>query len=118
MRRNKKHPIETWEEMKTVMRKRFVPSHYYRGLYQKLQSLTQGICSVEDYYKEIDILMIQANVEEDSGTTMARFVVCLNREFANIVELKHYVELEDVVHKAIKVENQLKRRGRNIRQTP
>ena len=50
-------PIERWEEMKTVMRKRFVPIHYYRGLYQKLQSLTQGNCSVEEYYKEMEILI-------------------------------------------------------------
>ena len=41
-RRTGERPIATWEEMKAVMRKRFVPSHYYRGLYQKLQSLTQG----------------------------------------------------------------------------
>ena len=32
-RRNRDYPIETWEEMKAVMRKRFVPSHYYRELY-------------------------------------------------------------------------------------
>ena len=41
-RRNRECPIETWKEMKAVMRKRFVPSHYYRELYQKLQSLRQG----------------------------------------------------------------------------
>ena len=41
-KRNGEHPIATWEDMKSVMRKCFVPSHYYRGLYQKLQSLTQG----------------------------------------------------------------------------
>ena len=32
-RRNRDRPIETWEEMKTMMRRRFVPSHYYRDLY-------------------------------------------------------------------------------------
>ena len=63
-RRNRERPIETWEEMKIVMRKWFVLSHYYRGLYQKLQSLTQGNRSVEDYYKEMEILIIRANVEE------------------------------------------------------
>ena len=34
--RNHERPIETWEEMKASMRRRFVPSHYYRNLYQKL----------------------------------------------------------------------------------
>ena len=35
-RRNHESPIETWEEMKAIMRKWFVPSHYYRDLYKKL----------------------------------------------------------------------------------
>ena len=38
-RRNRESPMHTREEMKMLMRKRFVPSHYYRGLYQKLQRL-------------------------------------------------------------------------------
>jgi hypothetical protein len=29
--RNGERLIATWEDMKAVMRKRFVPSHYYRG---------------------------------------------------------------------------------------
>uniref|UniRef100_A0A2N9ESP7 Reverse transcriptase domain-containing protein n=1 Tax=Fagus sylvatica TaxID=28930 RepID=A0A2N9ESP7_FAGSY len=33
------------------------------------------------------------------------------RDIANVVELQHYVELEDMVHMAIKVERQLKRKG-------
>ena len=31
----------------------------------------------------------------------------LNRDIANVVELQHYVELEDMVHMATKVERQL-----------
>ena len=49
---------------------------------------------------------------------MARFLVRLNREIANLVELQHYVELEDMVHMAIKIEKHLKRRGSNTRQNP
>ena len=91
------------------MRRHFVPNHYYQDLYQKLQSLTQCSRSVEDYYKEMDIAMIRANVEEDRETTMARFLNGLNREIANKVKLQHYVEIEEIVHKAIKIEQQLKR---------
>ena len=110
-RRNYERPIETWEEMKATMRRRFVPSHYYRDLYQKLQSLTQGYRSMDDYHKEMEIAMIWANVEEDREATMARFLNGLNRDIANVVELQHYVELEDMLHMAIKVERQLKRKG-------
>ena len=110
-RRNGERPIETWGEMKAIMKKRFIPSHYYRGLFQKLQSLTQGTKCVEDYYKEMEIAMIRANVEEDREATMARFLNGLNRDIANVVELQHYVELNDMVHMAVKVEQQLKRKS-------
>jgi len=52
--------------------------------------------------------MIRANVVEDREATMARFLNGLNRDIANIVELHHYMELEDMVHMAMKVERQLR----------
>ena len=55
--------------------------------------------------------MIQTNVEEDKEAIMERFLNGLNRDIANVVELQHYVELEDMVHMAVKVERQLKRKG-------
>uniref|UniRef100_A0A2N9FUR3 Retrotransposon gag domain-containing protein n=1 Tax=Fagus sylvatica TaxID=28930 RepID=A0A2N9FUR3_FAGSY len=79
-RRNHERAIETWEEMRAIMRRRFVPSHYYRDLYQKLQSLTQGYRSVDDYYKEMEIALIRANVEEDREATMARWNGQLKRK--------------------------------------
>ncbi|XP_052288004.1 uncharacterized protein LOC127899101 [Citrus sinensis] len=90
--------------MKAIMRRRFVPSHYYRELHQRLQSLTQGSRSVEDYHKEMEIIMIRANIEEEREATMARFLHGLNQDIVNVVDLKHYVELEDMVHMAMKVE--------------
>ncbi|KAH9716981.1 Endonuclease [Citrus sinensis] len=110
-RRNRERPINTWEEMKAIMRRRFVPSHYYRELHQRLQSLTQGSRSVEDYHKEMEIIMIRANIEEEREATMARFLHGLNQDIANVVDLQHYVELEDMVHMAMKVERQLKKKG-------
>jgi hypothetical protein len=110
-RRNNERPVETWGELKALMRRRFVPSHFYRDLYQKLQNLTQGSRSVEDYHKEMEVAMIRANVEEDREATMARFLSGLNKDIANVIELQHYVEIEDMVHMAMKVERQLKRKG-------
>ncbi|WKA08963.1 hypothetical protein VitviT2T_026643 [Vitis vinifera] len=91
-RRNYERPIKTWEETKATMRRRFVPIHYYRDLYKKLQSLTQGYRSVDDYHKEMEIAMIPINVEEDREATMARILNGLNRDIANVVELQHHVE--------------------------
>ena len=73
---------------------------------------------MDDYHKEMKIAMIQANVEEDREATMVRFLNGLNRDIANVVELQHYVKLEDMVHMAIKVERQLKRKGTRSFQNP
>ena len=43
--------------------------------------------------------------------TMARFIGGLNKEIADVVELHHYVEMEDLVNMAMKVERQRKQRG-------
>jgi len=42
---------------------------------------------------------------------MARFLNWLNREIQDVVEMHHYEALEDLIHQATKVEQQLKRRN-------
>ncbi|KAL4333051.1 hypothetical protein GQ457_07G005030 [Hibiscus cannabinus] len=117
-RRNGERPVSTWDELKAIMRKRFIPTHYHRELLRKLQNLTQGSMSVEDYFKEMELAMIRANIEEDQETTIARFVSGLNPEIADTVELQYYVDLEEVVHLAMNVEKQLKRKEGNKTVTP
>ena len=109
-RRTGEGPINTWAEMKRILRKRFVPSHYHRDLFQRLQTLKQGNRSVEDYFKDMEMAMMRANIEEDREATMARFLSGLNTDIANAVELQHYVELDEMVQMAIKVERQQRRK--------
>ncbi|KAH9657923.1 hypothetical protein KPL70_023278 [Citrus sinensis] len=71
-----------------------------------------------DYHKEMEIIMIRANIEEEREATMARFLHGLNQDIANVVDLQHYVELEDMVHMAMKVERELKRKGHIASQCP
>ena len=42
---------------------------------------------MEDYHKEMEILMIRVNIVEDREVTMARFLAGLNRGIHNVVEL-------------------------------
>ncbi|XP_010546474.1 PREDICTED: uncharacterized protein LOC104818554 [Tarenaya hassleriana] len=107
------NPITTtWGDMKIVMKRRFVPNHYNREVHQKLRRLVQGSRSVEEYYKEMEMLMIRTNIEEDREETMERFIGGLNQEIQDRVETQHYVEMEDLLHFAIKFRNQIKRRGK------
>ena len=66
------------------MRKKYIPPHY---VLQKLQRLTQGLKSVDDYYKEMEFLMKKAEIDEEKETMMARFLEGLNREIAYQVDL-------------------------------
>ncbi|RDX66199.1 hypothetical protein CR513_55054, partial [Mucuna pruriens] len=93
---------------KSIMRRRFVSNHYHKDMRRKLQCLTQGFMSVQNYFKEMKIAMIKANMKEDHEVTMARFIGCLKKEIVDVVELQHYMEIEDLMHKAIQVERQLK----------
>lgn len=76
-----------------------------------MQGFVQGSKSIEDYNKEMEIAMIRANMEKDLEATMARFIGKLSKEIADVVDLQHYVEMEELLHEAIKVEKQIKSRG-------
>jgi len=54
--------------------------------------------------------MIKANAMEDWEATIT-VLHGLNNDIRDVVELPNYVELEDFVHQASKVEQQLKRKG-------
>lgn len=112
--RNRERTIETWEELKTLIQKRFIPSHYYHDFYQKLQNFTQGTKSMEDYYKKMEVVMIMVNVEKDREVTMSRFSSDLDTQIGNVIKLQYYVELENMMHIAIKVEKQLKKKSHSI----
>ncbi|KAH0725252.1 hypothetical protein KY284_001117 [Solanum tuberosum] len=60
--------------MKRVMRKRFIPSYFQRDLQSRLQHLKQGSMSVDEYFKNMDMAMIQANCMEEEEATIARFL--------------------------------------------
>ena len=93
--------------MKDVMRARFVPNYYNRDLFKKLQQLKQGTKSVEEYYKEMEIAMIRANVKEDDEQTMARFLNGLNHPIKKIADFQPYSNLIELVHQATKAERQV-----------
>jgi hypothetical protein len=72
--RRGERPVTSWEEIKVLIRRRLVPNHYYRDLYIKLLCLNQGSKFVDKYFKEMEIIMIWANVIEDREATMTRFL--------------------------------------------
>ena len=51
-------PIETWSELKKLMRKKFIQSWYQRDMIKRLHRIIQGNKSVEKYYQELEVLCI------------------------------------------------------------
>ncbi|RDX97944.1 hypothetical protein CR513_19221, partial [Mucuna pruriens] len=99
-------PCETWADLKRDLGYRFVQTYYARDLYAKLQRLGQGSKSVEEDGGGYDD-GTNSGIQRGS---MKRFLHGLNKEIQDIVKLHHYSTLEDLVHQAIKVELQLKRK--------
>ncbi|RDX73701.1 hypothetical protein CR513_46656, partial [Mucuna pruriens] len=56
----------------------------------------------------MEIAMIRVNVEEDREATVSRFIGGLKKEIADVVDLQHFMKIEDLLHKAIQVDRQLK----------
>ena len=81
--------------------------YYNCDLFKKLQLLKQGTKSVEEYYKEMEIAMIRANVKEDDEQTMARFLNGLNHPIKKIADFQPYSNLIELMHQATKAERQV-----------
>jgi len=67
--------------------------------------------SVEEYFKDMEVTIIRAKIEKGNEVTMTRFLSGLNSDIRDIIELYEYVEMEDLLHKANQVEQQLKRKS-------
>ncbi|KAK1561617.1 hypothetical protein QYE76_017841 [Lolium multiflorum] len=100
-------PIDTWEEMKEEMQARFVPTHYMTDLFNKLQKLKQGTKTVEEFFKEMELTMMRANIQESENQTIARFFNGLNYPIKRIVEFQPYSNMVELVHQASKAERQV-----------
>ena len=105
--REGKARVRSWDKLKKVMKKRFLPDNYKQDLYLKLHHLKQGDKKVEDYIREFEDLMMRSDIPEEEEQTIARFLGGLQKEIAHKVELQPYHSFRDVCKLANKVEKQL-----------
>ncbi|KAL5142109.1 hypothetical protein HKD37_09G025344 [Glycine soja] len=102
MKREEGREIDTWTEMRRVMRKRYVPTSYSRTMRQKLQRLSQGSLIVED--KEMEMALVRANIEEDTKA--------VHDGFTNKISFQHHDQ--KIIHKPLSLrevcDDQIRRR--------
>jgi hypothetical protein len=93
--------------MKREMRCHFVPAYYSRDLHLRLKRLVQGTRSVDEYFQEMEMCLLRTGITEDEESTMARFLVGLNKPIADKVDMTNYTNLTELVHFAKRAERQL-----------
>ncbi|XP_062230062.1 uncharacterized protein LOC133927630 [Phragmites australis] len=101
------HDRITWDDMKREMRRRFVPAHYSRELHLRLKRLVQGHRSVDEYFQEMEMCLLRTGITEDEESTMARFLVGLNKPIADKVDMTNYNTMNELLHFAKRAERQL-----------
>ncbi|RDY04587.1 hypothetical protein CR513_11679, partial [Mucuna pruriens] len=79
------------------MRERFVSSYYTDSK------------NVKKYHKEMEMDLLRAQIMESKEATVARILNGHYRDIQEIVELKHYITLEDLIHQSTNMELQLKK---------
>ena len=62
---------------------------------------------MDEYYKELETLLLKVNRRESEEAMIARFVSGLRKDIQDIVKLQEYSSLGSLVHLARKVEAQL-----------
>jgi len=62
---------------------------------------------MDEYYKEIAMTLMRANIEEETEDTMAHFMNGLNPNVRDVVELQEYVEFDDLLHKVVWVDTKV-----------
>jgi len=74
---------------------------------------------VEEYFKLMESMLLKVGLhDEHEEEKVSRFVSGLRREIQDVVDLYEYSTLSKVLHLALKVENQLKRKHKAKRSTP
>jgi len=92
------------DELRFALRKRYIPSFYDHDLMNQLHWLTQKDLSVNQYCQKMDLLLLRADTQEEPYLTIARFLIGLNFDIRDRVELLPY---NDLVQLCIRVEDQL-----------
>ncbi|KAG7572627.1 Retrotransposon gag domain [Arabidopsis suecica] len=117
-RKNRQRQLDSWGDMKELLRRRFVPPYYQRDLQKCFRKLTQGNKLVEEYYEEFKHLRSRLDTDEEEATLMAHFVDGLQDRISRKVERQVYHDMQDLLHLAVQAEEHIKRKTTYNRARP
>ncbi|XP_048496345.1 uncharacterized protein LOC125495615 [Beta vulgaris subsp. vulgaris] len=92
--------IDTWDELKRQLKKRFIPREYLQEQFLKLNQIQQNSKSVAEYTKEFERLCILCELDKKEEMKIGRFITGLRPSIANKVETSNYIFLDDILRLA------------------
>jgi hypothetical protein len=66
---------------------------------------------MDDYYKEMELLLIRSGIREDPESKMARFFHGLNAKISRFIEMFPYNNLQYIVDQAMCIERKFSKRS-------
>ncbi len=110
--RDHDEPIDTWEELKQVMRSRFIPIDHEQQLLLRIERLRQGNRSPDEYYKDLRSLLQRSGSRQPDSYILAKFLAGLNSDVGEVVEQLRHTSPIDALHHATHIyERNLKKRA-------
>ena len=98
-------PIETWIEMKILLKQKFLPVNYSRDLRSSFQDLKQGSKTVVTYYKEFITMPARCGLNEIDDVLVDRYFHGLRIDIQHILTFKNFDNVDEIIQHAIKAED-------------
>lgn len=110
--------IDSWVDMKDIMRQKYVPQHFHRDLQRCFCILRQQSRTVEENFEEFERLRNCLELNDDEEALMAQFLDGLQERISPKVERQVYKDRKDLFLLSIEVEQHIKRKIVNTRSKP
>ena len=101
--RDGKKNIETWENMKKELKRKYLSFNYYQDIYLKIQNFKQQDLSVEEYLAKFVNLIIKRDLQKVEKICIANYIAGLRYDIVKVIFLQSYHSLQDVMKLALKV---------------
>ncbi|KAF3631469.1 hypothetical protein FXO37_27948 [Capsicum annuum] len=102
--RNDNLDLLDWNELKALIRERYVTEGYKQEQLTKLYNLSQGYKIVEEYYDEFQNLILRLDIVEPPNHCLSQFKGGLCYEVVSQLVVHMFNQIEDLVEAAIEVE--------------
>ena len=100
--------MNTWDEMKMILKEKYVPTSYQQRMLDQWQRISQGSKPVRDYISKFDDFLSRYDLGEEESVILSRFRTGLRddlqrelflREVSTVQEAYELVQELDRYHK-------------------